>query len=112
MIVYNALVKLAVAAAVDPHVDPDMVSFTTVLALTRASIVPETPCPGCGYRSSQISDPATVVIAAITTQPLNRTGRRRTGPRTKQQRLTGRTRDVTYSIDITPPNLPREDETA
>jgi len=39
--VYNALVRLAVTTAVDLNVDPDQVSFTALLALTRNLECPE-----------------------------------------------------------------------
>lgn len=111
LIVYNALVALAIAAAVDLGVDPDEISFAAVLALTRSSIASDTPCPNCGCRPSQVRDQAATLIAAIGAQPRNRTTRQRTSPRTKKQRQTEHTRDVTYEINIVLPNLPKVDET-
>lgn len=110
--VYNALVTLAVAAAVDLDVDPDEISFTAVLALTRTSGTSDrTPCPHCGHHRAS-ADPAAALIAAIAAQPRNRTDRHRTAPRTARQRRTERTRDVTYEINIESPNLPTEHQTA
>lgn len=109
--VYNALFTLAVAAAVNLGVDPDEISFTAVLALTRSSgAIDRTPCPHCGHDRDG-DDPTPSLIAAITAQPRNRIGRHRTSPRTARQRSTERTRDVTYEINIEAPNLPEEDQT-
>ncbi len=108
--VYNALVRLAVTTAVDLNVDPDAISFTAVLALTRHLIAADRgPCVNCGHHGP---DPATALIAAIANQPLNRHDRQRNGPRTPTQRETERTRDVTYEIAITPPELPKTTKTA
>lgn len=110
--VYNALVTLAVAAAVDLGVDPDEISFTAVLALTRASNTTDrTPCPNCGHHPEP-GNPTPALIAEIAAQPRNRINRHRTAPRTAKQRRTERTRDVTYEINIEPPNLPTEHQTA
>lgn len=108
--VYNALVRLAVTTAVDLNVDPDQVSFTAVLALTRGLLTAERgPCVNCGHLDP---DPTTALITAIAGQPLNRHDRQRNGPRTPAQRETERTRDVTYETTITPPELPKTTETA
>jgi hypothetical protein len=108
--IYNTLVRLAVTTAVDLKVDPDAISFTTVLALTRAHLATERgPCVNCGHRDP---DPASTLSAAIAAQPRNRHTRTRTGPRTTTQRRTERTRDVTYEITITPPDLPKDTKTA
>jgi hypothetical protein len=112
LVVYNALVTLAVAAAVTLDVDPDEISFTAVLALTRANLDHDTPCPNCGCRPSDVVDPLDVLTATITTQPRNRTDRQRTAPRTKKQRQTEHTRDVGYLITVVPSTLSRKDETA
>jgi hypothetical protein len=110
--VYNALVTLAVAAAVDLDVDPDEISFTAVLALTQASgSTARTRCPHCDH--DLVPDNSTPdLIITITTQPRNRIDRHRTSPRTAKQRQTEHTRDVTYEINIEVPNLPREHQTA
>ncbi len=108
--VYNALVRLAVSTAVNLNVDPDAISFTAVLALTRNLITADRgPCVNCGHHNP---DPATALLAAIASQPLNRHDRQRNGPRTPTQRETERTRDVTYEITITPPELPKTTKTA
>ena len=107
LIVYNALVDLATRAAVNLGVDPDQVSFTAVLALTRASMTTTaTTCEHCGHPPTG-SGVAETLMAAITNHPVARTGRQRTSPRSKQQRRTERTRTVSYTIEIVPSNLPR-----
>ena len=102
--VYNALVDHAVAAAIDLGIDPDEISFTVVLRATRDHLSTHTPCQACGHQP----DPADLadLAAAIIAGPRNRTGRQRTGPRTKKERRTQHTRNVTYTIDITESNLP------
>ena len=99
--VYNALVRLAVAAAVILDVDPDEINFAAVLALTRTAT--STRCTQCGHTSDS---PTQDLITAITTQPRNRTARQRTSPRTTTQRHTQRTRNVSYTITIVTPDLP------
>ena len=102
--VYNALVGLAVAAAVILNVDPDEINFAAVLALTCTSATTNPACVQCGHRPG---DPIKDLITAITAQPRNRTDRQRTSPRTKTQRQTERTRDVSYTITIEASNLPK-----
>jgi hypothetical protein len=109
LIVYNALVDLAVRAAVDLGVDPDRISFTAVLALTRGSMpTTATTCVHCGHRPTS-SGRTESLVAAITAHPLGRAGRQRTSPRTAKQRRTERTRTVSYTIEIVASNLPRAD---
>lgn len=106
-VVYNALVDLAVAAAVDLGVDPDRISFAMVLALTRASAPVALSCQHCGHPPAGTGDLRADLVGAIAAQPPHRVRRPRTGPRTKKQRETERTRDVTYTITIVPPDLPK-----
>jgi hypothetical protein len=103
LIVYNALVGLAVAAAVILDVDPDEINFAAVIALTRARVVTGPGCTRCGHNP----DPTQDLITAITAHPRNRTDRQRTSPRTTTQRHTQRTRNVSYTITIVTPNLPK-----
>jgi hypothetical protein len=108
--VYNALIRLAVTTAVDLNVDPDAISFTAVLALTRNFLAADRgPCVHCGHHDP---DPATALLAAIAGQPLNRHDRQRNGPRTPAQRETERTRDVTYEITIALPELSKTTKSA
>lgn len=102
MTVYNALVNHAVTAAVDLGIDPDEVSFTTVLHATRDHLIASAPCRACGHHRDYGD-----LQAAITAAPRERGNRTRTSPRTKKQRETEHTRDVSYTITITESNLPR-----
>jgi hypothetical protein len=98
--VYNALVDQAVTAAINLGIDPDEISFTAVLHATRDHLIASAPCRACGHRVDSAD-----LQAAITAAPRERKGRTRTSPRTKKQRETQHTRDVTYTITITESNL-------
>jgi hypothetical protein len=106
--VYNALIDLAVATAVDLGIDPDEISFTVVLRATRdhllAAATATTGCPACGNRA--IPDHQDL-LTAIAAGPRNRTDRHRTSPRTAEKRQTEHTRKITYTITITETNLPK-----
>ena len=106
LVVYNAVVDLAVAAAIDLGVDPGRISFTTVLALTMGAAASTPACRHCGHPPGS-GDLRADLIAAISAQPVNRVRRPRTGPRTTRQRATERTRNVTYTITIVSPDLPK-----
>jgi hypothetical protein len=105
LIVYNLLVDLAMRTAVDLGIDCDQVSFTAVLAHTRAMLCAAPPCPGCGHQPERID----TLLAAIAAHPRNRTGRHRQSPRSKAERRVERTREVTYTIEIVASNLPKMD---
>jgi hypothetical protein len=100
--VYNALVDQAVAAAADLGVDPDQISFTVVLRAARAHVAAHRPCTACGHRPDQAD-----LTAEIAAAPRNRPDRQRTGPRTKKERKTQHTRNVSYTIEITESDLPK-----
>jgi hypothetical protein len=106
LVVYNAVVDLAVAAAIDLGVDPGRISFTSVLALTSGSAAGPPACRHCGHPPGS-GDLRADLIAAISAQPVNRVRQPRTGPRTTRQRATERTRKVTYTITVVPPDLPK-----
>src|SRR6266581_109337 len=106
LVAYNALCDLAVHAAVSLGVDPDEISFVAVLRLTRTHLSTSTYCRHC-TKPSNDGDPTEALVSAIAAHPRNRTGRQRTSPRTARQRRTERTRDVTYTINIVPSNLPK-----
>ncbi len=106
LVAYNALCDLAVRAAVSLGVDPDEISFVAVLRLTRTHLSTGTYCRHC-TKPSNDGDPTEALVSAIAAHPRNRTGRQRTSPRTARQRRTERTRDVTYTINIVPSNLPK-----
>lgn len=105
MTVYNILCTLAADAAALHGIDPDQISFITVLRHTRAHLAADLPCPACGHHQDQ---PKHVLTRAIAASPRNRTSRKRTSPRTPTERKTGRTRNATYTITITESNLPKE----
>ena len=107
MTVYNILCDLAADAAALERIDPDEISFVTVLHLTRAHLGADLPCTNCGHREQQ---PRQALTNAIATRPRNRTGRKRTSPRTPAERRTQRTRNATYTITITETNLPEADQ--
>jgi hypothetical protein len=98
--VYNALVDQAVSAAINLGIDPDEISFTAVLHATRDHLIASAPCRACGHHRD-----AADLQAVITAAPRERQGRTRTSPRTKKQRETQHTRDVSYTITITESNL-------
>ena len=99
--VYNALCDLATQTAVSLGLDPDQISFVAVLRLTRSHAAPTCACTPLADQALQ---------AAIAAHPTNRSGRKRTSPRTKKERRTERTRDVTYTINIVTSNLPKMDD--
>jgi hypothetical protein len=109
LVVYNAVVDLAVAAAVDLGVDPDRINFTAVLALTLSNGAGQRTCPRCGHPPGS-GDLRADLLAAVRAQPVNRVRRPRAGPRTKRQHETERTRNVTYTITIISPELPKRNE--
>jgi hypothetical protein len=104
--VYNILCDLATQAAALDGIDPDAISFVTVLRLTRAHLGADLPCTRCAHRPDQPLDTLTKAIAA---SPRERTGRRRTSPRTSAQRENGHTQKADYTITITESNLLKAD---
>lgn len=98
--VYNTLCDLATETAVSLGLDPDQISFVAVLRLTRSHAAPTCAC-------ASTPDAAQALQAAIAAHPTNRPARKRTSPRTKKDRRTERTRDVTYTINIVTSNLPK-----
>jgi hypothetical protein len=105
LIVYNALCDLATRTAVSLGIDPDRISFIAVLRLTRTHVGASPGCQHCGKPPT--NDPTQALTTAIAAQPRTRAGRQRAGPRTPSQRRTEHTRDVTYTINIVPSNLPK-----
>lgn len=106
MTIYNILCDLAADAAALDQIDPDQISFVTVLRLTRAHLYTDLPCTGCAHRTDQ---PRNTLTRAIADTPRNRTARKRTSPRTPAERQTGHTRNATYTITIAESNLPEAD---
>jgi Insertion element 4 transposase N-terminal/Transposase DDE domain len=107
LLVHNMIATVAARAAAADGADPDEISFTAVLTMVRAGICGDTCCEHCGRRPG---NPLGRLITAITAHPRNRTNRTRTSGRTAAERRTRHTEDATYTITITPSNLPVWDE--
>ena len=107
LLVYNMITTLAARAAALAGADPDEISFTAVLSMVRAGIWGDTCCEHCGRRPR---NPLGRLLRSIISSPRNRTGRKRTSGRTAAERRTRHTEDATYTITITPSNLPTWDE--
>ena len=88
-------------------IDPDEISFTTVLGLVRAHVHADTRCPHCGRRPDDSLDR---LLAGVVACPRNRTDRKRTSGRTPAERRTRHTEEAIYTIKITPSNLPKWDQ--
>ena len=111
LLVHNMVATVAARAAALAGIDPDAISFTAVLGLVRAHLQADTCCPHCGRRpASSASDPLARLLADVIAHPPNRTGRKRTSGRTPAERRTRHTEDATYTIAITPSNLPEWDQ--
>lgn len=109
LLVHNMVATLAARAAALAGIDPDAISFTAVLCLLRARLHADTRCPHCGRRTST-RDPLACLLADVLAHPRNRTGRTRTSGRTAAGRRARHTEEVTYTITITPSNLPKWDQ--
>ncbi|MEX5707151.1 IS4 family transposase, partial [Parafrankia sp. FMc6] len=103
--VHNTLIDQAVTAAIDLDVDPDEISYAVVVRAVRDHITGHRPCTACGHQPTPADLTATIGAA-----PRNRPDRHRTSPRTPKERQTQHTRYVTYTIEITPSDLPKADE--
>jgi hypothetical protein len=57
-----------------------------------------------------VQHPLARLLADVIAHPPNRTGRKRTSGRTPAERRTRHTEDATYTIAITPSNLPEWDQ--
>ncbi len=101
------IATLAARAAALAGIDPDAISFTAVLGLVRAHVYAGTRCEHCGRRPG---DPLGRLLADVIACPRNRTGRKRTSGRTPAERRTRHTEEATYTITITPSNLPKWDQ--
>ncbi len=108
LLAHNMIAAVAARAGALAGIDPDLISFTAVLSLIRAGIHSGTPCGRCGKLPA---DPLGQLIDDVTAHPLHRPGRQRTSGRTAAERLSRPTEEVTYTITITPSNLPQWQQT-
>jgi hypothetical protein len=108
LLVHNMIAALAGRAAALAGIDPDLISFTAVLSLTRARVCADTRCEHCGRPPG---DPLGRLIADVTAHPRHRAGRKRTSGRTPAERRSRHTEEATYTITITPSNLPQWKQT-
>ncbi len=110
LLVHNMIATVAARAAALAGIDPDAISFTAVLGLVRAHLQADTCCPHCGRRPASADGPLARLLADVIAHPQNRTGRKRTSGRTPAERRTRHTEEATYTITITPSNLPKRDQ--
>jgi Transposase DDE domain/Insertion element 4 transposase N-terminal len=103
LLVHNMIAAAAARAAALAGIDPDLIPFTAVLGLVRAGIQADTRCGHCGKLPA---DPLGQLTSDITAYPRHRPGRTRTSGRTAAERRSRPTEEVTYTITITPSNLP------
>ncbi len=109
LLVHNMIAAVAARAAAVAGIDPDLIPFTAVLGLWPAQeIHADTPCGHCGKLPA---DPLGQLTDAVTGLPRHRPGRTRTSGRTKAERRSRPTEEVTYTLTITPSNLPQWQQT-
>ena len=108
LLVHNMIAAVAARAAALAGIDPDLIPFTAVLGLVRAGIHADTRCGHCGKLPA---DPLGQLIDDVTACPRHRPGRKRTSGRTTVERRSRPTEEVTYTITITPSNLPQWQQT-
>jgi hypothetical protein len=108
LLVHNMIAAVAARAAALAGIDPDLIPYTAVLSLVRASIHADTRCGHCGKLPA---GPLGQLIADVAAHPRHRPGRMRTSGRTSAERHSRPTEEVTYTITITPSNLPQWEQT-
>lgn len=108
LLVHNMIAAVAARAAALAGIDPDLIPFTAVLGLVRAGIHADTRCGHCGKLPA---DPFAQLMDDVTAHPRHRPGRKRTSGRTAAERRSRPTEEATYTITITPSNLPLWQET-
>ena len=94
-------------AAGQAGIDPRLIPFTAVLALIRGHVTADTCCPHCGKRPASGNDPMALLVSQVLAQPAHRDRPARTSGRTAFQRQHWHTEEVTYTMTITPSNLPK-----
>ncbi len=104
LLAHNMIAAVAVRAGALAGIDPDLIPFTAVLGLVRAGLHADTRCGHCGKLPA---DPLGQLIADATAHPRHRPGRMRTSGRTPAERRSRPTEEATYTITITPSNLPQ-----
>ncbi len=108
LLVHNMIAAVAARAATLAGIDPDLIPFTAVLGLVRAGICADTRCGHCGRLPA---GPLGQLIDDVTAHPTHRPGRKRTSGRTAAERRSRPTEEATYTITITPSNLPQWQQT-
>src|SRR6266571_3918609 len=108
LLVHNMIAAVAARAGALAGIDPDLIPFTAVLGLVRAGLHADTRCGHCGHLPA---DPLGQLIDDVTTHPRHRSGRMRTSGRTAAERRSRPTEEATYTITITPSNLPQWQQT-
>jgi hypothetical protein len=108
LLVHNMIAAVAARAAALAGIDPDLIPFTAVLSLVRAGIHADTRCGHCGQLPA---DPLGQLTDDVTAHPRHRPGRKRTSGRTAAERRSRPTEEATYTITITPSNLPQWQQT-
>jgi hypothetical protein len=109
LLVHNMTATLAARAAGQAGLDPDLIPFTAVLSLIRGHVTADACCPHCGKRPASGNNPIALLIADILAQPAHRQRPTRTSGRTAFQRQHWHTEEISYTISITPSNLPKAD---
>ena len=107
LLVHNMIAAVAARAAA-AGIDPDLIPFTAVLGLVRAGLHADTRCGHCGKLPA---DPLGQLIDDVAAHPRHRPGRMRTSGRTPAERRSRPTEEATYTITITPSNLPQWQQT-
>ena len=108
LLVHNMIAAVAARAGALAGIDPDLIPFTAVLGLVRAGLHADTRCGHCGRLPA---DPLGQLIDDVTAHPRHRPGRMRTSGRTAAERRSRPTEEATYTITITPSNLPQWQQT-
>ena len=108
LLIHNITATASARAAGSAGIDPGLIPFTAVLGLVRAGIHAGTRCGHCGQLPA---DPLGQLIDGVAAHPRHRPGRKRTSGRTPAERRSRPTEEATYTITITPSNLPQWQQT-
>ncbi len=102
LLIHNIVAAAAARAAAEAGLDPGLLPFTAVLGLIRAHVAADTCCRHCGRRPAGLLASLNAAILAL---PRHREGRQRTSGRTRAERRTRHSEEVSYTIDIVKSNL-------